>query len=99
MNSREKLKKRHEEILQQICSAPAWVNGSVVETTKKHKGKETPFFYLSQSINGKNKITYISAKHLSSFKKAAVEGRKIRKLQIDLSAINSKLIKSEDIHD
>ena len=99
MNSIEKLKKRRDKLLQKICNAPLWVSGSVVETTQKTQGKETPFFDLSQSINGKNKITYISAKHLSRFKKAALEGRKIRKLQLDLSVINSKLIKTENIHD
>jgi len=99
MKNREKLKIRRDKLLQKTYNAPLWVSGSVVETKKKTKGKEIPFFYLSQSINGKNKITYISAKHLSRFKKAALEGKKIRKLQLDISAINIELIKTEDMHD
>ncbi len=99
MNDRQKLKTRRDKLVQKICNAPLWVSGSVVETTRKSQGKEKPFFYLSQSINGKNKITYISEKQLAKFKKAAAEGTKMKKLQLDLSAINTKLIKAEEIHD
>jgi len=99
MNDKEKLKIRRDKLMQKICNAPLWVSGSVVETTQKINGKKKNCFYLSQSINGKNKITYISAKHLSKFRKAAAEGTKMKKLQLDLSAINTKLIKTENIHD
>jgi len=99
MNDSEKLKIRRDKLVRRICNAPLWVSGSVVETTRRFQGKETPFFYLSQSINGKNRITYISAKQLAKFKKAAVEGRKMKTLQLDLSAINIKLIKTENTHD
>ena len=99
MNDIEKLLKRRKELLEKISGAPLWVSGSVVETIRKAKGKETPFFYLSQSINGKNKITYISAAKLNEFKKATAEGTKIKKLQFELSTTNMKLIKAGYIND
>lgn len=93
MTDVDKLIAERSELLKKIHNAPLWVNGSVVETIRKYRGKENPSFYLSHSINGKNKITYISAANLDRFRKAAAEGAKIRKLQHELSAINSKLIK------
>jgi hypothetical protein len=93
MNDVDKLIEQREKLLRKIYDAPLWVNGSVVETTRKFRGRETPFYYLSQSIKGKNKITYISASNLERFRTAAAEGVKIRELQYELSAINAKLIK------
>ena len=94
MDDVDKLIEQREELLSKIHDAPLWVNGSVVETTRKYRGLETPFYYLSQSLKGKNKITYISAAYLDRFRKAAAEGVKMKALQHELSAINSKLIKT-----
>lgn len=99
MNDVDKLVEQREELLRKIHDAPLWLNGSVVETTRKFRGKETPFYYLSQSIKGKNKITYISAAHLDRFREAAAAGMKIRELQYELGAINAKLIKAGVNHD
>ncbi len=93
MNDVNKLRARRDELLKEIGEAPLWVNGSVVETTRKTCGKECPFYYLSHSIKGKNKITYISAAHLNQFKAAATQGVRIKLLLNELSTINIKLIK------
>jgi len=93
MDDIEQLRTRRNTLLKDFSEAPLWINGSVVETTRKTRNKEIPFCYLSQSIKGKNKITYISAAHLEHFKMAASEGAKVRLLQNELSSINMKLIK------
>ena len=93
MNEVEKLRARRDKLLKEICEAPPWVNGSIVETSRKTCGKQIPFYYLSQSIKGKNKIIYISAAHLKQFKAAAAQGARIRLLHNELSTINTKLIK------
>ena len=85
---------QRDELVKKMRDAPLWVNGSVVETTRKVRGKEMPFRYLSHSIKGTNKITYISEAHLKQFKAAAIEGDKIKRLQNELSAVNMKLIKA-----
>ena len=99
MNEVEKLRVRRDELLKEIGEAPLWVNGSVVETTRKTGGRENPFYYLSHSIKGKNKITYISAAHLKQFKTAATQGTRIKRLLNELSTINMKLIKKGCHHD
>jgi len=78
MDEVDKLKARRTELLKEICEAPLWVNGSVVETTRKVRNKVIPFFYLSNSIKGKNRITYISAAHLEKFRAAAAMGAHIK---------------------
>ena len=93
MEGIKQLKTRRSELLKDFSEAPLWINGSVVETTRKTGDKEIPFYYLSQSIKGKNKITYISAANLERFKMAASEGAKVKVLQNELSSINMKLIK------
>lgn len=95
MSDTDKLKKRRDELLEKINNAPHWVIGSVVETTRKFQGRETPFYYLSQSLKGKNKITYISSANLDKFKKAAAEGTRVKELIHELSAMNVKLMKAE----
>jgi len=94
MDDVDKLIEQRKELLRTIHAAPLWVIGSVVETTRKFRGRETPFYYLSQSIKGKNKITYISATNLDRFRKAATEGVKVRARHHELSVINAKLIKA-----
>lgn len=94
MNDVENLIAQRDELLSKICDVPLWVSGSVVETTRKVRGKEMPFYYLSHSIKGKNKITYISAANLKQFKAASIQGDKIKRLQNELSAANMKLIKA-----
>jgi len=99
MNDVDNLAEQREKLLIKIHDAPLWLNGSVVETIRKFRGKETPSYYLSQSIKGKNKITYISAAHLDRFREAAAEGVKIRELHYELCVINAKLIKAGVNHD
>jgi len=94
MKEVEKLMAQRAELLKEILEAPLWVNGSIVETIRKSKGKETPFYYLSQSMMGKNKITYISAKNLAKFKAAATEGTRLKTLMSELCTVNIKLIKA-----
>jgi len=99
MTDVDKLQERRKNILAEIAEiaeiaeAPLWVNGSVIESTRKANGKEYPFNYLSQSIGGKTQTTYISAKQLDEFKKAVEEGLKVKKLIAELGNINIKLLK------
>ncbi|OVE82321.1 hypothetical protein BVY04_01360 [bacterium M21] len=94
MKEVKELKDQRDKLLTDIQRVALWVNGSVIETTRKQKGKEEPFYYLSQSIKGKNKITYISASHLERFKAAANEGLRLKVLLSELSMVNIKLIKA-----
>ena len=99
MSNIDELHKNRFEIIREIKEMPHWVNGSVIESTRKQNGKEYPFYYLSQSIGGKTQTTYISAKQLDQFKTAVNNGLKLKSLMSELSLINIKLIKLEVSND
>ncbi|MCP4486862.1 MAG: hypothetical protein GY820_06015 [Gammaproteobacteria bacterium] len=86
----EKLKKLKQELVE----LPPWVAGTVIETTRKQSKTEKPFYYLSQSVKGKTKTTYIAAKHLGAFKKAEEEGGRLKQILTEINQINIQLIKS-----
>ena len=96
---RTELLEKLNQLKQEIINAPHWVTGSVVETVRKQSNKEKPFYYLSQSINGKNKTTYISAANLEAFKTAVAEGEKLKEALAEMSRINILLIKSGETND
>lgn len=90
---RKILEKRREELLKEVVDSPLWVNGSVVESKRKQAGKMKPFNYLSRSIKGKNKITYVSSGSLDAFKEAAAQGVRVRNLLVEAGEITIKLLK------
>jgi hypothetical protein len=94
MKDIKELLKQRSLLLEKFTKTPLWVNGSVVESVRKYQDKETPFYYLSQSRKGKNKITYVAAKHLARFKKAAKSGQELKELLSELSMVNIKLLKA-----
>ena len=91
---RESLERRREELLREVVDSPLWVNGSVVETRRKQAGKVKPFNYLSRSIRGKNKITYVSSGSLDAFKEAAAQGIRVRSLLAEAGEITIQLLKA-----
>jgi hypothetical protein len=99
MSDIDELHKKRFEIIKEIEEMPLWVNGSVIESTRKQNGKEYPFYYLSQSIGGKTQTTYISAKQLDQFKTAVNNGLRVKSLMSEVSLINIKLVKLEVSND
>lgn len=94
MKDIKELLNERDVLLKELMNTPLWLNGSVVESIRKYRGKESPFYYLSQSVNGKNKITYVSARHLANFKHAADAGQNVKSLLVKLSMVNVKLLKA-----
>ena len=99
MNDVTKLLKRRDALLKEVLNISLWVNGSVIESVRKHNNKESPFYYLSQSVKGRNKITYISAKNLKEFKAAVAKGLQLKRVLYKISALNIKLIKAGYVND
>jgi hypothetical protein len=90
---KEKLIKLRKSLLEQLSSSLLWVDGSIVETTRIQSGKKKAFNYLSRSKEGKNQITYISAKHLDAFKEARASGKRVNYIIDKIIEINIKLLK------
>ncbi len=86
-----KQKQNHLEALKELSP---WVNGSLIETTRKQGNKISPFYYLSQTINGKAKTTYVSAKQVDEFRQAVNRAAQAKAIYQELSELNIHLIKN-----
>ena len=94
-NKKEELLKEIGDLKAKILKHPYWLTGSVIETTRKQGKTVKPFNYLSQSINGKTKTTYISSKQLPAFKKAVIEGEKLKETISKIGSLHIQLLKME----
>jgi len=91
--NRKKLLKEREFLMNELLQSPTWIDGSIIETERIQSGKKKPFFYLSRSKSGSNKIVYISKKQLSDFKEAKKQGIRVKEILNQIIEINIKLIK------
>jgi hypothetical protein len=89
------LREKLSQLKQELLDVPCWVSGTIIESSRKQGKTRKPFYYLSQSVNGKTKTTYIAARHLDIFKKAAAEGKRLKEILSEINRINILLLKSE----
>ncbi len=89
------LREKLSQLKQEFLDVPYWVSGTIIESSRKQGKTRKPFYYLSQSVNGKTKTTYIAARHLDTFKKAAIEGKRLKEILSEINRINILLLKSE----
>lgn len=86
--------KRQAELHDELQGLLPWVNGSLIETTRKQGEKESPFYYLSQTINKKVKTTYVSVKQVEDFRQAVDRAKYGKKIFQELSELNIQCIKN-----
>jgi hypothetical protein len=86
--------KRQTELHDELQGLLPWVHGSLIETTRKQGGKESPFYYLSQTINKKVKTTYVSAKQVEDFRQAVDRAKHAKQILQELSELNIQCIKN-----
>ena len=87
--------KRQAELHGELQGLLPWVNGSLIETTRKQGEKVSPFYYLSQTINNKVKTTYVSAKQLEHFRQAVDRAKHAKQILQELSELNIQCIKND----
>ena len=82
-----------DKIFEQLIENKDWIIGSIIETERVQSGRKQPFNYLSRSLEGKTKTTYITKKKLLDFKKAREQGKNVQKILHQITEINIKLLK------
>ena len=88
------LRKKRDALAQALAATPDWVLGSLVETVQKRNGKKVPFRYLSRSVEGKNRILYVSAAQVAAFSAAGESAREACRLLEEISELNAAIIKA-----
>ena len=91
----EMLKRKRLKCLEQLTRLEGWTSGSLVETERKSNGQSYPFHYLSRSVGGKNKITYIPSGERKAWEKMLRNGKKAKALFDDITELSIAILKSE----
>ena len=67
--------------------------GSIIQSSRIQSNRKAPFNYLSRSIGGKTKTTYIADNKLKLFRSAWDSGKRARQLFNEIVEINIELLK------
>ena len=90
----KKMAMARERYLKELIGIKEWIAGSLIVTERKQGNGMRPFRYLSRSIEGKNKITYVSEKHAGEFERLLRNGRRAEELFREISELTVKIIKT-----
>ena len=90
----KKMEMARERYLKELCGMGEWISGSLIVTARKQGNGIRPFRYLSRSIGGKNRITYVSEKHMGVFEKQLKNGKRAEWLFREISELTAKIVKS-----
>ena len=71
-----KMEMARERYLKELRGMGGWISGSLIVTERRQGSGTRPFRYLSRSIRGKNRITYVSEKHMGMFERQLKDGRR-----------------------
>jgi len=94
MNLQE-LKTARTESLRELSGLSEWVLGSLVETERNQGGKRKPFRYLSRSVNGRNRITYVSQAQMGPLRCSLESGKRAKELLARISDLTVAIIKAQ----
>ncbi len=90
----KKMEMARKRYLMELRGMWEWISGSLIVTARKQGGGISPFRYLSRSIGGKNRITYVSKKHMGVFEKQLKNGKRAEWLLRKISELTVKIVKS-----
>lgn len=91
----EVLRRRRGKAIAALAALPGWVGGSLVQTRRVQSGTARPFRYLSRSVAGRNRITYVAAGELAAFRTAVKAGRRAAVLLERVSELTVAILKAE----
>lgn len=83
-----------KQCLRELAALPGWVTGSLVETERTQSGKRQAFRYLSRSVGGRNRITYVSVEQVERFRESLRHGARARQLCARVVELTIAIIKA-----
>ena len=91
----KEMKDKRRKILNELSGLSGWITGSLIKTERTQLGKKSPFQYLSRSLNGRNRITYVAAGDIETFTEILETGRRAKKLFEQITELTVAIIKAE----
>jgi len=92
-----KLKNKRKVLLREFISAEDWITGSIIQSMRIQSNRKAPFNYLSRSIGGKTKTTYIARNKLKLFRDALDNGKRVRQLFNEIVETNIQILKLTEV--
>lgn len=89
----EKMEMTRRLYVKELIGMREWVVGSLIVTGRRQGNGTRPFRYLSRSIGGKNRITYVSEKHMGVFERQLKKGKRAEWLFREISELTVSSIK------
>lgn len=89
----KKMGMARERYLKELREMREWISGSLIVTERKQGDAIRPFRYLSRSIGGRNRITYVSEKHMGMFERQLKNGKRAEWLFREISGMTVKIVK------
>ena len=96
-NEQKLLMQKRKELLDELTRADGWITGSIIQSSRIQSNRKAPFNYLSRSIGGKTKTTYIAGNKLNLFCKALDNGKRVRQLFNEIVELNIQILKLTEI--
>ena len=84
------------QCIEELAALPGWVLGSLVQTEREQAGRKKPFRYLSRSVHGKNRITYVAEHQVRRVREALEAGRVAKDLLGRISDLTMAIIKAQN---
>jgi hypothetical protein len=91
----EEMWQERSRCMDELVALGGWVRGSLVQTRRLRAGRESPFRYLSRSVQGRNRITYVAASRVTAFGSALEAGRRADVLFERISELSIAILKAE----
>lgn len=95
----EQIRAERRQCVEELVALGGWVRGSLVQTRRRQADRERPFRYLSRSVEGRNRITYVAADKMAAFGSALEAGRRASVLFERICELTIAILKVEDAED
>ena len=79
--------------LKELAGMGKWIVGSLIVTERRQGGGMRPFRYLSRSIGGRNRITYVSERQMGMFEGQLKNGKRAEWLLVEISELTVGIVK------
>jgi hypothetical protein len=92
----EEIRAERRQCVEELVELGGWVRGSLVQSHRMQANKERPFRYLSRSVKGRNRITYVAADKMAAFRSAQEAGQRAAVLFEHISELTIAILRARN---
>jgi hypothetical protein len=92
----EEIRAERRRCVEELAALDGWARGSLVQTRRMQANRERPFRYLSRSVGGRNRITYVAADKMKAFRSALDAGQRASVLFERVSELTIEILRAQN---